>query len=237
MSPTRVSVLGVSGLVALGVGFVLMPARGEQIHRHTFSGRQLALVRGDANVRVEEQEHDISTQSFRSQPSSEHLKLACDAGTGDSAFVHYFYETPPAPVTELLSASVYVKATKPGIQLRARVVFPKEPDPQRPEVPLTTLIVGETYEAVRDWKKLSLGNVPELLGKHLPVLQARVRRPVNTADAYIDRLVLNVYAGPGPVDVWVDDLDIGPVRPAPQATAPGNGGGGGAPGVPVKLPR
>src|SRR5215510_8308997 len=113
MPPTRVSVLGVSGLVALGVGFVLLPARGEQIHRHQFSGRQTSLVRGDANVRVEEKEHDVSTQSFHSQPSSEHIRLACDAGTGDSAFIHYFYETPPAPVSELLSASVYVKATKP----------------------------------------------------------------------------------------------------------------------------
>src|SRR5262249_40936365 len=41
----------------------------------------------------------------------------------------------------------------------------------------------------------------------------------------------------GPVEVWVDDLDIGPVRPAPQKTAPGNVDGGGAPGALVKLPR
>src|SRR5581483_6386800 len=66
-------------------------------------------------------------------------------------------------------------------------------------------------------------------------LQARVRRPVNTADAYIDRLVLNVYAGPGPVDVWVDDLDIGPVLPGRQPDPAA--GGKGAPGVAVKLPR
>lgn len=234
MPPTRVSVLGVSGLVALGVAFAFLPARGEQIHRHTFSGRQTTLVRGDANVRVEVKEHDISTQSFWSQPSSEHLKLAADAGTGDSAYVHYFYETPPAPVSELLAASVRVKATKPGVQLRARVVFPKEPDPQRPETPLTTLIVGDTYQDARQWKTLTLGNVPELLGKHLPALQARVRRPVNTADAYIDRLVINLYAGPGPLDVWIDDLDIGPVKPNPNAPAPNTGG---APGTAVKLPR
>ena len=29
------------------------------------------------------------------------------------------------------------------MQLRARVVFPKEPDPARPQSPLTMLIVGE----------------------------------------------------------------------------------------------
>ena len=59
-----------------------------------------------------------------------------------------------------------------------------------------------------------------MLSKHLPLLRTRVGRDVNTADAYIDRLVLNLYCGPGPVDVWVDDLDIGPVRPKPAAAAP-----------------
>src|SRR3954451_7242435 len=111
MPPSRVSVLGVSGLVALGVAFAFLPARGQQIHRHSFAGRQTALVRGDANVRVEEKEHDISTQSFKSQPSSEHVRLVAAAGTGDAAYVHYFYETPPAPVSEVLAASVWVKAT------------------------------------------------------------------------------------------------------------------------------
>jgi hypothetical protein len=48
--------------------------------------------------------------------------------------------------------------------------------------------------------------------------------------------VLNVYAGPGPLDVWVDDLDIGPVKSVPQAGGPGNGGGG-APGALVKQPK
>src|SRR5436305_5573803 len=80
MSPTRVSVLGVSGLVAIGMVVALVPARGQQIHRYLFSGKQVALVRGDANVRVEEKEHDVSTQAFHSQPSSEHVKLTSDAG-------------------------------------------------------------------------------------------------------------------------------------------------------------
>src|SRR5438132_14205208 len=101
--PTRVSALGVAAVAAIGVVFGLVPARGQQIHRHSFAGRQTALVRGDANVRVEEKEHDISNQSFHSQPSSEHVKLIADAGTGDAAFIHYYYDTPPAPVTELLS--------------------------------------------------------------------------------------------------------------------------------------
>jgi hypothetical protein len=230
MSRSRVSVLGVSGLVALGLCFALVPARGQQIHRHTFSGKQVALVRGDANVRVTEQEHDVSTSNFHSQPSSEHLKLVSDAGTGDTAFIHYYYETPPAPVSEALSASVWVKAFKPGVQLRARVVFPKEPDPARPESPLTMLIVGSTLEASRRWEKLTLTDVPALVEKHAQVKRLQIGRAINTDGAYVDRLVLNLYTGPGPLDVWVDDLDIGPVRTGPQP-------GGGVQGIPTKQPK
>src|SRR5262249_61334577 len=42
---------------------------------------------------------------------------------------------------------------------------------------------------------------------------------------YVDQIILNLYAGPGRVRVWVDDLEIGPVtedRPPPQPN-PGAG--------------
>jgi hypothetical protein len=229
--PTRVLFPAVV-LVSLGVGFALVPLRGEQIHRHGFGGRNPALVRGDANVKVEEREHDISDKSFKSQPTSEHLKLTADVAAGDSAFIYYHYDTPPAPVSAALSAGVWVKATKPGVQLRARVVFPKEPDPTRPEAPLTALIVGDTYDKTRPWQKLNLTDVPALVGKLLPVLQTKIGRAVNSTGAYIDRLVLNCYTGPGTADIWIDDLDIGPVKP-PESPSPAPG----APGVPVKGPR
>src|ERR1700722_13718255 len=112
----RTTALAAFVIAALSVGFALVPVRAEQIHRHGFGGRQTVLVRGDANVRVDELEHDISTLSFKSQPSSEHFKLTAEAATGDAAFIHYYYDTPPAPLTELFSAGVWVKATKSGIQ-------------------------------------------------------------------------------------------------------------------------
>jgi hypothetical protein len=227
--PTRAPIFGVVSLAAVALGFILLPASAQQIHRHGFGGKQTVLQRGDANVRADEKEHDISTLSFKSQPSSEHIQIAMEAGTGDSAFVHYTYDTPQAPVSPVLTASVWVKATRPGTTLRARVVFPKEPDPTRPEAFLTLLITGKSYEKTRAWEKLTLDDVPGLIGKHLPALQAKTGRNINTADAYIDRLVLNVYSGPGTVDVWVDDLDIGPVKETPKPE-PGMG-------IPVKGPK
>jgi hypothetical protein len=223
---SRSMVVALAAAVVVAAGVALVPVRAEPIHRHQFNGRIKVLVRGDANVRVEENEHDLSTLSFKSQPSSEHIKLTAEAATGDSAYVHYYYDTPPAPINELLSAGVWVKSTKPGIQLRARVVFPNEPDPGNPQAPLAAIIVGKTLDKSRQWDKLTLENVPDILGKHLPALRAKIGREVNATGAYIDRLVLNLYAGPGAVEVWIDDIDIGPVKPPEKA-----------PGVPVKLPK
>jgi hypothetical protein len=221
--------LALATLVLLAAGFALVPVRAEQIYRYNFGGKNTVLVRGDANVKAEEKEHNVSDQSFKSQPTSEHIKLRADIAPGDSAYIHYHYDTPPAPVSAALSAGVWVKATKPGVQLRARVVFPKEPDPARPEAPLTMLVVGDTYTKARQWQKLALSDVPELLGKHLPVIQTRTGRAVNSDGAYIDRLVLNLYTGPGEADVWIDDLDIGPVKQRE--------GKPGAPAAPVSQPK
>src|SRR5262245_40093818 len=230
---SRTTVVAAAVVIALAARFAIVPSRAaeELIHRHGFSGRNVALIRGDANVKVEETQHDISKLAFHSQPSSEHLKLTVEAGTGDSAFIHYYYDTPPAPVSELLSAGVWVKATNPGVQLRARVVFPKEPDPANPQAALTMLLVRKTYEKTRQWDKLTLHNVPDLIGKHLPVIQAKNGRAVNTSGAYIDRLVLNLYTGPGTSEIWIDDLDIGPVKPSRP-----DGAGGGVPGLPTRQP-
>jgi hypothetical protein len=229
--PTRTHLLAFA-LIGLGVAGVLWPARAQQVHRHGFGGKNTVLVRGDANVKVEEKEHDVSDQSFKSQPTSEHLKLTADLAPADTGYIHYHYDTPPAPVAATLSAGVWVKATKAGVQLRARVVFPKEPDPARPEAPLTALVVGDSYppEKVRQWQKLNLTDVPGLVGKLLPVLQTKIGRAVNSTGAYVDRLVINCYTGPGTADIWIDDLDIGPIKP-PDPPPPG------APGVPVKQPR
>src|SRR5207244_5786839 len=63
-----------------------------------------------------------------------------------------------------------------------------------------------------------------LLKDEQQMLRARLQRDVNIADAYIDRVILNVYTGPGVTEVWIDDLEIGPVlasRDPPAERAPG----------------
>lgn len=212
-------------LVAVLVA-VTPAAAQSSIHRNGFGGRDPFWVAADANIKFEEKAHRISDEHCKNAPTSEYIRIDANppAGAVDAEFVHYAYDTPPAPVTDRLTASVWVKAYRAGVQLRARVVLPKEKDPKNPDAPLTALIVGDTYKNVRQWQPLALGNVEDTLRKHMPVLHTRVGHAVDATGAYIDRLILNVYAGPGATELWIDDLEIGPVKPDPNKPAAPPGG-------------
>jgi hypothetical protein len=201
-------------VVALLAATIPVVAQQKSIYRDGFAGRNPTFLRGDANVRFDEKDHKMSAEHGHSGLSSESIKIEANppAGAADVQFVDYYYQTPPAPVTDRLTASVWVKAFRAGIQIKARVVFPKEKDPRNPNAPLTTLIAGGTYTQPRRWQRLDFGDVADVVKKQLPVLHARLGRAVDPSDAYLDRVVLNVFAGPGVTELWIDDLEIGPVR-------------------------
>lgn len=219
-------------LLLLFVPLVLVAQTGSKgtFHRDGFAGRQPVWIAGDSNVTVEEKDHRIVTDRYYNAPSSEYLKIDAKPTNrnNDAEFLHYHYDTPKAPLAptdgSTLSASVWVRGFRAGAQLRARVRFPKEKDPTNPELELSALILGDSYleEKVRSWQRLTLGNPAETLQKQLPVLRAKHKREIDTTGAYIDRLILNVYSGPGVTELWIDDLDIGPCIPEavkPKSTA------------------
>ncbi len=204
-------------LLAILVGVTPASAQAS-IHRNGFGGRDPFWAPADSNIKYDEKAHKISDEHCKNAPTSEYIKIEANppAGAIDAEFVHYSYDTPPAPISDRVTASVWVKSYRAGVQLRARVVLPKEKDPKNPDAPLTTLLLGDSYRNVRQWQPLTMGNVEESLRKHMPVLHARVGRAVDPTGAYIDRLLVNVYAGPGITEVWLDDLEIGPVRNDPN---------------------
>ncbi len=202
------------------------PAQPPQlVHRNGFAGKDPFWVRGDANIHFDEKAQKITDTAARNATTSEYIKIEANPAPGaiDAEFVHYYYSTPPAPVGADTVARVWIKSFRTGIQLKARIVLPKEKDPKNPDLPLTTLIVGDSYTKNRIWQQLSMGDMQDALAKHKPVLVAKLGRPVDIAGAYIDSMVLNVYAGPGVTETWIDDLEIGPVlaRPEPKEGKPG----------------
>ncbi len=214
----------VCGLLVL---IALPPARSQEIHRNGFEGRQTSWLRGEDNVRAEEKAHNLSSDFAHLGASSEFIQLVCPEGKNDTNFATYYYPTQPAPINDDLSASLWLKANKAGIQLQARLVLPKERNPKQLDEPLTVILPGETYQITRRWQKLAIANPVKLMKDQQQLLRAQFRRDIDLTDAYIDRLILNLYAGPGEIGAYIDDLEIGPVKPIqppqPKLTSPGPG--------------
>ncbi|HEX3151523.1 MAG TPA: hypothetical protein VHR66_25830 [Gemmataceae bacterium] len=210
---------GLTALIALG--FWVSLAHADEIHKDPFSGKSTRFVAGESNVKVEEKAHDLSAERSRSLPTSERIRVNLAAGKNESNFAYYNYTTPVAPLTEDLSAELWVHSSKPGVQLLARVVFPKIRNPKQLDEPLTRIVKLDDYKApAGGWQKLILKRPADLLQAQKQALRLELKGDPDITDAYIDRLILNLYTGQGEVEVFVDNLEIGPVKPAIEAPMP-----------------
>jgi hypothetical protein len=201
--------------------FCLLPCLGQQVHRNGFEGRDLGWVRASADAPFDEVAHQLTDQGAHDGQRAEYLALKA----GQGSYIYYQYPCGRAPIGDELSASVWVKANRPGVQLLARVVLPHEPDPNNLESRLTTLLRGDVYRQVGRWQPLKIERTAALSKQQQQLMQAQVGRTLDFRDAYVDALLLNVYTGQGASEVWIDDLEIGPVldavTPAPPAKAAG----------------
>lgn len=195
-------------------------AYGQQMIQYGFEGRYPLWVPGPHDAAYKETLHRLTSDHVHSGQRSETIQI--EAKTGH--YVHYTYNLGRAPVTEDFNASLWVRANRPGVQLLARVVFPKEFDPNNTGHPLTVLLPGERYQIAQHWQPLALPTPVKLLREQQHLLANTLKREINAADAYVDQLVLNVYAGPGETRVWIDDLEAGPAFDPPSpVTPPGTG--------------
>ncbi len=112
----------------------------------------------------------------------------------------------PCVIPELLP-SVWVKSDRAGLQLLARVVLPRTEDP-RTGRPVTTLVQGTSYSQVGRWQQLRIEQIPLLVDRAIRVLRMQMSTNVDGREAFVDRILLNVYGGPGKTNVWIDDLDV-----------------------------
>jgi hypothetical protein len=181
--------------------------QAQSVHRNGFEGREPLWVKGTADVSFQETAHEVTDLTAHTGGHSEHIQFTAEQGN----YIYYFYPTQRAPINEELNASVFVKANRPGVRLMARLVLPKERGAANLDEPLTTLLRSDQYTLVGRWQRLELRNPVKLTKEQQQFLRTELKRDINVADSYIDRLVLNVYGGPGMTEVWIDDLEIGPV--------------------------
>jgi hypothetical protein len=207
-----------SALLTLIAGAIV---HGQQMIQYGFESREPVWVRGPHDAAYKETLHRLTDDSVHNGQRSETIQLEAERGS----FIHYTYNVGRAPVTEDLNVSLWGRANRPGVQLLARVVFPKELDPNHSGQPLTALLPGDRYQLVNHWQQLTLPSPLKLLHQQQQLLRGNLQREIDASDAYIDQLVLNLYVGPGETRVWIDDLEVGPVLDAPPPAPAGRATG------------
>jgi hypothetical protein len=158
-------------------------------------------VGGDARYRV------LQHQRVRGQAHSgqgcEWLQLVGDNGT--TIFISHDVGRPRV-IDELLP-SVWVRADRAGLQLAVDIILPRVIDP-RTGKPMFARVFGTSYSEAGRWQQLRIEGIPRLLTRQLWALRAQMGPNVDGREAYVDRVLLNVYGGPGVTNVWIDDLEI-----------------------------
>ncbi len=209
--PRQLSRTGVSvAISAVLASLSLASLRGEDetsgAIQDGFEGPRVAWSREVTDATVQLLAHDRSNRARHEGLGSERIQF--EAGTG-SAF-YYSYALPQIVVTDPLQVGLYVRSNRVGVQLLGRVVLPADTDPDTGE-PSFVLISGTIYDAADRWQRLELVDLRPSIERQARVLRAASSRPVSLEGAYLDRLVVNLFGGPGETEVFLDDLTIRPV--------------------------
>ena len=162
-------------------------------------------------------EHRRVFDQAHSGLGSEFLSYA----TGQGTHAHLKYSILPTRVIDELEISIWVRASRRGSQLLARVVLPRTNDPQTGQ-PLTAWLPGSTYEQPGQWQQLHLGKPASGLQSLVFTLRTKFGPTVDAGEAYIDLVALNAYTGSAANQMWIDDLKLrGQVlRETPDRTSP-----------------
>ncbi|HEV3117027.1 MAG TPA: hypothetical protein VGY58_08250, partial [Gemmataceae bacterium] len=182
--------------------------QAQQIHRNGFETRQPAWIKGAGDAAFRELVHEVTDAMARTGQYSEHIQVNADRGS----YAYYAYPTPRALLRDELAISLWLKANRPGMQVMARLVLPKERNPSNLDEPLTVLLRGDIYEETGRWHRMQVRRPANLAVKQQQVMRAQLKRDVDFTGAYVDQIVLNLYGGPGMAEVWLDDVEIGPVE-------------------------
>lgn len=183
-------------------------ASAQQFHRQPFESNETHLKLGLTNGQIELLKQDIVEDRPHSGKRAE--RIVVRVTSGDFALVEYPID--PTMIIEELEISAFVSASRPGTQIQARVVLPKEIDPETGK-PQVTLLPGSSYDTTDRYRKLVVNRLDKLLARQQQLLQAQRGRTVDVRGAYVDQIVFNIISGLGEYEIRIDDISAGPLVP------------------------
>ncbi|HEV3138363.1 MAG TPA: hypothetical protein VGZ26_10675, partial [Pirellulales bacterium] len=203
---------------ALLLSILTSPTSAQSVFRDDFEGPETSWRYAADDTAHKLEAHQRMQQNAHAGRWCERLTVRGNNGT----YIYYAHAISSSRVINELKASVWLKADRAGLQILARVVLPRASDP-RSGKPLSTLLRGSAYTQVGTWQQLRIETMPQLLERQVRVLRAQFGPQVDAREAYVDRVLLNIYGGPGVTSAWIDDLEVVGIVPVTSvAAAPDN---------------
>ncbi len=124
---------------------------------------------------------------------------------GESA--ELVFDIPNAPVINELRMSAMIHCDRPGVQLAARAVLPRSPDPLSGR-PYELLLRGGNISRGLTNEKIVLKDLPKLLERHARVTRLQTTASVDIREAYVSQIVFLVPGGQGTTTLAVDRVEF-----------------------------
>ena len=166
-----------------------------------FETARPSWVRMPSDANSVELAHQRQTGDSHMGASCEWISLQCRPGT----YAYYGHPVPPARVVTDLRYSLWLKSDRQGVQIGARVVFPRTIDPKTGE-PRVTLVFGDRYGEPGRWAPLGIRDISQQVQQQVAALRNEYGAQFDPREAYVDYVVLNLYTKQGEVNVQIDDL-------------------------------
>lgn len=183
------------------------PPRASATMAEGFETERPSWRQEDADSAIRLLVHERSERARHAGQRSERFVFTSE-GPGSSFY--YSYPLPEIPLTEDLEITLFVRANQPGVQLQAQVILPADTDPDTGR-PSFVRVSGSSLNTADRWQRLEMSELLTSVERQVRLKRFQTRRPISLEGAYLDRVVVNLYAGGGDTEVFLDDLRISPV--------------------------
>ena len=146
---------------------------------------------------------EIQVRRHERQEGADHFDFTVGLGTQLLAT----HSIEPVSLISELKVHVPIRSNQIGLESMLRVVLPRTTDHDR-DVPMTLLIEGPSTTRRDQWEVLTIENIVEKLARRVRIEQLNRKSEIDTREAYIDTIVVNVYGNKGHATVDLGNPEL-----------------------------
>ncbi len=214
---------------------------GQAVWKQDFEGPANSWVDAGGDTPYTIVAHQRVRGGAHSGQGSEWIQIAAGGApsgspAGGGSRVFFAHDIGRPSVIDELRPTLWVFSDRGGLQFLGEVTLPRMRD-TRSGKPLTAVVAGSTYSTPGRWQQLVVEDFPRALLHQVHILRNQLSPtqqagcPVDSREAYVSRVLLNVYGGSGATNVWTDDLEVYGHVPSGGATSGERGAGSGEQGA------